>query len=133
VSSGNAFTDLGVPEAGIALAKADLAHRVCAVIGERKLTQTRAAAVLSVTQPKASDLMRGKLDGFTVDRLLRFLNRLDQDVEIAVSLPAEGRRQPAPASCELPTPHGANQTRSRVQERPQPRPVAPLLGIPSPH
>jgi predicted XRE-type DNA-binding protein len=90
-SSGNVFADLGVPDAGIALAKANLAHRICAVIGERKLSQTRAAAVLGVTQPKVSDLVRGKLDGFTVDRLLKFLNRLDQDVEIAVR-PASGAK-----------------------------------------
>jgi predicted XRE-type DNA-binding protein len=88
------FADLGVPEAGIALAKANLAHRICEVIGERKLTQAKAAAVLGVTQPKVSDLVRGKLDGFTVDRLLKFLNRLDQDVEISVR-PAKGRATPA--------------------------------------
>jgi predicted XRE-type DNA-binding protein len=83
-----------VPEAGIALAKARLAHRICEVIGERKLSQTKAVALLGVTQPKVSDLVRGKLDGFTLDRLLKFLNRLDQDVEITVR-PANGAKQPA--------------------------------------
>ncbi|MGC1273072.1 MAG: helix-turn-helix transcriptional regulator [Planctomycetaceae bacterium] len=92
--SGNVFADLGVPNAGVALAKANLAHRICEIIGERKLTQTKAASLLGVTQPKVSDLMRGKLDGFTVDRLLRFLNRLDQDVEISIR-PAKGSLRPA--------------------------------------
>jgi predicted XRE-type DNA-binding protein len=78
------FADLGVPGAGIALAKANLALRICEVIGERRLTQAKAAAVLGVSQPKVSDLVRGRLDGFTVDRLLKFLNRLDHDVEISV-------------------------------------------------
>ncbi len=89
-SSGNVFADLGLPEAGVALAKANLAIRICEVIGERKLTQAKAAALLGVTQPKVSDLVRGKLDGFTVDRLLKFLNRLGQDVEISVR-PTKGK------------------------------------------
>lgn len=93
-SSGNVFADLGVPEAGIALAKANLAHRICEVIGERKLSQVKAAALLGVTQPKVSALVQGRLDGFTVDRLLKFLNRLDQDVEISVR-PARSPKTPA--------------------------------------
>jgi predicted XRE-type DNA-binding protein len=88
------FADLGVPEAGIALAKANLAHRICEVIRERKLNQTQAAEVLGVNQPKVSDLMRGRLDAFSVDRLLKFLNRLDQDVEISVR-PTKNRETPA--------------------------------------
>lgn len=93
-SSGNVFADLGVPDAGVALAKANLAHRICEVIAERNLSQTKAAADLGVTQPKVSDLTRGKLDGFTVDRLLKFLNRLDQIVEISVR-PARDSEKPA--------------------------------------
>jgi len=93
-SSGNVFADLGVPEPGIALAKANLAHRICEVIRERKLSQTQAAAILGVTQPKVSDLVRGQLAGFTMDRLLKYLNRLDQDVEIAVR-PVGLRKKPA--------------------------------------
>jgi predicted XRE-type DNA-binding protein len=83
-SSGNVFADLGVPDAGIALAKANLAHRICEVIAERKLTQAKAAVALGLTQPKVSDLVRGKLDGFSVDRLLKLLNRLGQEIEISV-------------------------------------------------
>jgi predicted XRE-type DNA-binding protein len=93
-SSGNIFADLGVPEAGIALAKANLAHRISEVIKERKLSQAKAATLLGVTQPKVSDLVRGKLDGFTLDRLLKFLNRLDLEVEIAVR-PASSTNKPA--------------------------------------
>ena len=92
-SSGNVFADLGVPDAGLALAKANLAHRICVVVSERKLTQAKAADILSITQPKVSDLVRGKLDGFTVDRLLKFLSRLDQVVEITVR-PAKGKVAP---------------------------------------
>jgi predicted XRE-type DNA-binding protein len=83
-SSGNVFADLDVPDADEVLAKAELARRICAILSERKLTQARAAAVLGIDQPKVSALVRGKLDGFSTDRLFRFLNALGQDVEIVV-------------------------------------------------
>ena len=83
-SSGNVFADLELPAAAEALAKAELVRRICAILSERKLTQARAAAVLGIDQPKVSALIRGKLDGFSTDRLFRFLNALGQDVEIVV-------------------------------------------------
>jgi predicted XRE-type DNA-binding protein len=83
-SSGNVFADLGVPDSGEALAKAELAARICGILAERKLTQARAAALLGVDQPKVSALRRGKLSGFSTGRLFRFLNALGQDVEIVV-------------------------------------------------
>ncbi len=83
-ASDNIFADLGVPEAEEALAKAEIASRICDIIAERKLSQTRAAALLGVDQPKVSALMRGRLEGFSSDRLFRFLNALDRDVEIVI-------------------------------------------------
>ena len=83
-SSGNVFADLEVPDASEALVKAELARRICAILAARKLTQTRAAAVLGIDQPKVSALIRGKLDGFSTTRLFRFLNILGQDVEIVI-------------------------------------------------
>ncbi len=83
-SSGNVFADLGVPSPEEALAKAQLASRICDIIRERQLTQVEAAKVLGINQPKVSALMRGKLDGFSLDRLFRFLNALDQNVEIMI-------------------------------------------------
>lgn len=83
-SSGNVFADLAVPDAHEVLTKAELAQRICTILTGRKLTQARAAALLGVDQPKISALIRGKLDGFSTDRLLRFLNALGQDVEIVV-------------------------------------------------
>ena len=58
--------------------------RICDFLAERKLTQVKAAALLGIDQPKVSALMRGKLDGFSIDRLLRFLNVLGHDVEIVI-------------------------------------------------
>ena len=89
--SGNVFEDLGIPDAGIALAKANLAHSISEAIARRKLSQVKAAGVLGITQPKVSDLTRGKLDGFTLDRLLKLLNRLDLAVEISVRPAKNGK------------------------------------------
>ncbi len=83
-SSGNVFADLELPDADAALAKAELARRVGAILSARKLTQAQAAAVLGIDQPKVSALIRGRLEGFSTDRLFRFLNALGQDVEIVV-------------------------------------------------
>src|SRR5947209_7854825 len=88
-SSGNVFADLELPDPEEMLAKAELTQRICDVIAERKLTQAKAAALLGVDQPKVSALMRGKLDGFSTDRLFRFLNALGRDVEIVIR-PARG-------------------------------------------
>jgi predicted XRE-type DNA-binding protein len=81
---GNVFADLCLPEAQDALAKAKLAHRICQVIAERGLNQKKAAAILGLDQPKISALTRGKLNGFSTERLFRFLNDLGQEIEIVV-------------------------------------------------
>lgn len=83
-STGNVFADLGLEDADEALAKAGIAARICEAITARKLTQARAATLLGVDQPKISALMRGRLDGFSTDRLFRFLNALGLDVEIVI-------------------------------------------------
>lgn len=83
-SSGNVFADLGLKNPDELLAKAELVQRICDIIAQRKLTQLRAAKLLGIDQPKVSALMRGKLDGFSTDRLFRFLNALGSDVEIVI-------------------------------------------------
>jgi predicted XRE-type DNA-binding protein len=82
--SGNVFADLGLPNPELALAKAKLVLRIRDLIAERKLTQAKAAELLGLDQPKVSALVRGRVDGFTYDRLFRFLNALGQRVEINI-------------------------------------------------
>ncbi len=86
-SSGNVFADLGLPDADDLMAKANLALHIRRVIEARKLTQVRAAKLLGIDQPKVSSIINGHLDGFSTDRLMRFLNDLGCDVQIAVSAP----------------------------------------------
>ena len=83
-SSGNVFPDLGLPDAEELLAKAELVRTIRGLIERRSLTQTEAAWLLGTTQPKVSDLFRGRLEGFSMERLYRFLNALGQDVQIVV-------------------------------------------------
>ncbi len=92
VSSGNVFADLGYPDADEALAKAKLAAEIAAAIKERSLTQAQAAEVLGLTQPNVSDLMRGRLRGFSLERLLRCLLALRRDVEIVISAAPRSRQ-----------------------------------------
>jgi predicted XRE-type DNA-binding protein len=82
--SGNVFADLGLPNPDLALVKADLVQRIRALMADRNLTQAQAAALFSLGQPKVSALVRGRVEGYSLDRLLRFLTALGQRVEITV-------------------------------------------------
>lgn len=84
VSSGNVFADLGLPNPEELLAKAELANKISVIIQERKLTQAKAAKLLGIDQPKVSMLLRGHLTGFSIERLMRFLLLLGQDIKITV-------------------------------------------------
>ena len=90
--SGNVFADLDIAESREALAKAELAARIARTIAKLGLTQVRAAELLHVTQADVSDLVRGKLKGFSSERLIRFLNALGQDVAIVILEPRARRR-----------------------------------------
>ena len=93
-SSGNVFADIGLPNAEEHLVKAKLVFKIEALMRERGLKQIEAADLLGVKQPDISKLLRGDFRQFSVDRLLRFLVALGQDVEIVVK-PHKGKREPA--------------------------------------
>ncbi len=80
----NVLEDLGYPDAAERQAKLRLAHALNQVLDQRELTQTAAAKLLGLTQPKVSALRRYKLAGFSVERLMTLLTALDQDVEIVI-------------------------------------------------
>jgi len=84
-SSGNVFADLGLVDCEELLIKAELVRQISELITIRKLLQTEAADLLGIDQPKISALLRGKLSGFSTERLFRFLNALGSDVEIRVT------------------------------------------------
>lgn len=92
-SSGNVFADIGLPNPEERLAKADLAIRIASAIRASRLTQARAARILRIDQPKVSRLLRGRLSGFSTERLMLFLTLLGRDVEIVVKAAPRSRRQ----------------------------------------
>lgn len=84
-SSGNVYADLGIENPEEALAKSELARQIGKLIKKKKLTQKQAAEILGIDQPKISALIRGRLRSFSLERLIRFLNELGQDVSIMIS------------------------------------------------
>lgn len=93
VSSGNVFADLGIENPEDELTKAKLAWEIEKIIMKRKLTQAAAAKVIGINQPKISALIRRRLDGFSVERLIHFLNALGQDIDIVVKPKRRGSKQ----------------------------------------
>ena len=85
-SNGNIFADMGLQNPEELLIKAELVRQISKIIATRKITQTKAAQILGIDQPKVSALLSGKLSGFSTERLLRFLNLLGNDVEIRVKM-----------------------------------------------
>ena len=83
-SSGNVFADMGLPDADKYLAKVELAHKINDILKRKKLKQIELAELLSIDQPKISALSCGRLDGFSIGKLIDILNELDRDVEIVV-------------------------------------------------
>jgi predicted XRE-type DNA-binding protein len=95
IGSRNVFKDIGVPNAEEHLVKAQLVFKIDTILKARGLRQVEAASLFGVRQPDVSKMLRGEFRQFSVERLLRFLVALDQDVEIVVK-PHRGRNN-APA------------------------------------
>ena len=83
-SSGNVFADLGFSNPEEELLKAKLVREIRAIIKRRKLTQTKAAAMLGLKQPDVSALVTGRVGKFSIDRLVRCLDRMDYKVDVVV-------------------------------------------------
>jgi len=88
-SSGNVFLDLGFPpgEATRLLVRSHLMTAVTTLIERRRLTQARAARLLGVTQPRVSDLVRGRIELFSIDSLVEMLARAGATVSIQAEMP----------------------------------------------
>lgn len=89
--STNVYEDLGFKNADEMQAKASLASRIVDIVEKKKWTQQKAAEKLDLTQPKISLLFRGQLSGFSLGKLIKLLNKLNQDVEIIVKRRTESK------------------------------------------
>src|ERR1700691_196201 len=83
-TSGNVFKEIGIPNAEEHLIKAQLVFKIDTIMKDRGLKQVEAANLFGIRQPDVSKMLRGEFRQFSVERLLRFLVALDQDVEIVV-------------------------------------------------
>jgi predicted XRE-type DNA-binding protein len=85
-STGNIFKDLGFANSEEMLAKAKLASGINEILQMRNLTQKEAALILEISQSNISLLSRGILEGFSLERLMRFFNKLNQDIDIVIHI-----------------------------------------------
>jgi predicted XRE-type DNA-binding protein len=83
-SSGNVFADLGIKEPEEMMAKARVAFHISQIITHRHISQKEAAGLLGLTQPKVSNILAGRLGGFSLEKLLTLMMRLNRDVEIVI-------------------------------------------------
>ena len=83
-SSGNVFSGLGLADASEHMIKAGLVVKIDRTIRQRRLTQTAAAQLMGIDQPKVSAMLAGQFRGYSVERLMRFLVTLGHDVEIVM-------------------------------------------------
>ncbi len=86
-SSGNVFADLGfnAEEAANLKLRSQLMIEVDKALIEKKLTQQAAAEALGISQPRVSDLLRGKVDKFTIDSLVNILTKLGHEVRLRIA------------------------------------------------
>ncbi len=94
IGSGNVFKDLGFENPEEALAKSRLARQIYKTIKSRNLTQKEAAEILGIDQPKVSDITRGNLSKYSLDRLMRFVRMLGSDIEIRIKSYSKRKRRP---------------------------------------
>lgn len=92
VGSGNVYADLGYADADEMLIKAQLVSKIGEIIKRKGFTQTQAAKLLGMPQPKLSNLLRGQFRGFSERRLMDCLTKLGRDVQIVVKTTPRSRR-----------------------------------------
>ena len=93
--SGNVFRDLGDPEADLKHAKAVLGARIIAALDGHELSVRKAAALTGFAAADFSRIRNADLGRFTLDRLMRILAALDDDLQITVHVEARHRDEPA--------------------------------------
>ncbi len=99
--SKNVFRDLNLPGADELLVKGDLAIAIARIIQKQNLTQTNAATLLWIDQPKVSKIVRGDLTEFSMGRLMHLLTKLGRDIEIRVKKVREERNGHITVSADL--------------------------------
>ena len=92
IGSGSVYADLGFKNHEEMETKSNLVMEISKVIKKKKLTQTQAAEIFSISQPKLSELLNGRFRGYSIERLIHFLNEIGQDVDIIVRSKPRNRK-----------------------------------------
>jgi predicted XRE-type DNA-binding protein len=91
-SSGNVFADLGLPHSDEDMFKVNIARIITATVRKKGLTQAEIGRIIGVDQAKVSAIARGRLGGFSIERLILFLVKLGRDVNVSISREHAGRK-----------------------------------------
>lgn len=83
--SGNVFRDLGVADADVRHMKAGLAAEIIGILDKRKLSVRRAAKLTGVDPSDISKIRNAELSRFTIDRLVKIINRMDRHVDVVIT------------------------------------------------
>jgi predicted XRE-type DNA-binding protein len=92
MGTGNVYADLGFADADEMLIKAQLVSKIAEIIKRKGLTQTQAAQLLGMPQPKLSNLLSGRFRGVSERRLMDCLTKLGRDVQIVVEATPRSRK-----------------------------------------
>ncbi len=92
IGGGSIYEQLGYKDYKEMETKSTLVMEISSAIKNKKLTQTDAAEILGISQPKLSGLLNGHFRGYSVERLIHFLNELGKDVDIVVKAKPRNRR-----------------------------------------
>jgi predicted XRE-type DNA-binding protein len=92
IGSGSVYADLGFKNHEEMETKSNLVMEISKVIKKKKLTQTEAAEMFGISQPKLSELLNGRFRGYSIERLIYFLNEIGQDVDIIVKSKPRNRK-----------------------------------------
>ncbi|PRA25014.1 helix-turn-helix domain-containing protein [Pseudomonas poae] len=92
-SCGNVYEDIGLPDASEMQVKAQLAAKIGEILKARNLTQSQASVILGLSQPKVSEMLRGKFRGISEAKMLECLALLGRDVQIVISAAPASRVQ----------------------------------------
>ena len=108
IGSGSVYADLGYKNHEEMETKSNLVMEISKAIKKKKITQTQAAEIFGISQPKLSELLNGRFRGYSVERLIHFLNEIGQDVDIIV------KSKPRNRKARVAVFHSPTQTRNSI-------------------
>lgn len=108
IGSGSVYADLGFKDHEEMETKSNLVMEISKSIKKKKLTQTQAAELFGISQPKLSELLNGRFRGYSIERLIHFLNEVGQDVDIIV------KSKPRNRKARVAVFHSSTQTRTSI-------------------